>query len=157
MTLTLEQNPADVAALATPFLKSLVSIIRATDSYGTWDKKSDASLLAEFIVTKEQRKLIPIIADPDPDIVGRVEQFYAAVGLGFEAETGLMASPMLKLTHEGFGRLLMTTGRLVLLSKTLRDIHRFGFESLSALADAGGKAISDAAAVAATYPEVARA
>jgi probable nitrogen fixation protein len=156
MTTTLDLTADDAAALQTPFLKSLVGLIRATDSYGTWDKKSDASLLADFIVTKEQRKLIPIIADPDPDIVGRVEQFYAAVGLAFEGETGLMASPMMKLTHEGFGRLIMTTGRLVLLSKTLRDIHRFGYESLAKLAEAGAKAVADAVSVAADYPDVAR-
>ncbi|MBB5571333.1 DUF269 domain-containing protein, partial [Rhizobium lentis] len=58
---------------------------------------------------------------------------------------------------EGFGRVLFTTGRLVVLSKTLRDVHRFGFETLGKLAEVGNKMVDDAIAVIETYPDVARA
>lgn len=147
---------ADAAALATPFLKALVRLMRAQDTYGTWEGKANDKLLKDFIVTKAQRREIPIIGDPDPDVLWRVEMFYTAVGLAIEERTSLIASPMMKMSHEGFGRILLTAGRLVVLSKHLRDVHRFGFESLAKLAEAGTKAVDDAAGFIAAYPEVAR-
>lgn len=83
--------------------------------------------------------------------------FYTSVGLAIEERCGLMASPIMELSHEGFGRVLFTAGRLVALSKTLRDVHRFGFETFRKLAQAGTKLVGDAIATIETYPEVARA
>jgi probable nitrogen fixation protein len=148
----------DAALIAsTPFLKTLMGLIRAEDSYGAWDKKADAELLAPFIVTKAERRAIPIIGDPDPDIMRRVEQYYRAVGLRIEQSTGLMASPTVTLSHEGFGRVFLTVGKLVSFAKTLRDVHRFGFESLLALAEEGEKAVARAVQTIDEYPQVARA
>jgi probable nitrogen fixation protein len=147
----------DAEALATPFLKALVRLMRAEDSYGTWEGKSDASLLKDFIVTKEQRREMPIIDDPDPDVLWRVEMFYKAAGIAIEEKTRLMASPMLKMSHEGFGRLIMTTGKLVIFSKSLRDVHRFGFDTLAKLAADGEKVVSTAIDTINTYPDVANA
>jgi len=143
-------------ALASPFLKSLARLIRAADSYGSWDKKSDLDLLKPFIVTKEERRTIPIIGDPDPDTLHSVEQFYQAVGLAIEGKVGLMASPMMKMSHEGFGRVILTVGKLVVFAKTLRDVHRFGFESVEALGREGEKAVDQAVSEINKYPEVAR-
>ena len=36
---------------------------------------------------------------------------------------------MMKMSHEGFGRMILTAGRLIVVNKHLRDVHRFGFES----------------------------
>ncbi|MCF6120315.1 MAG: NifX-associated nitrogen fixation protein [Mesorhizobium sp.] len=145
----------DEAALCTPFVKCLVRLIRAQDSYGSWERKADAELLGDFIITKEQRRAIPIIGDPDPDVLWRLDKYYAAIGLAIEERCGLMASPMIQVSHEGFGRVLFTTGRLVILSKTLRDVHRFGFETLLKLATAGTKLVDDGIAVIEAFPHVA--
>ncbi|TJW15559.1 MAG: NifX-associated nitrogen fixation protein [Mesorhizobium sp.] len=147
----------DEAALSTPFVKCLVRLMRAQDSYGSWEGKSDAELLADFIVTKEQRREIPIIGDPDPDVLWRLDIFYAAVGLAIDERSGLMASPMMKISHEGFGRVILTAGRLVVLAKSLRDVHRFGFETFQKLADAGAKLVDDAVAAIEAHLDVARA
>ncbi len=154
MTVTAELS-ADEVALATPFLKTLVRLMRAEDAYGTWEKRTDADLLKDFILTKEQRRAIPIIGDPDPDVLWRVEKFYAAIGLPIEAEAGHIASPMMKMSHEGFGRVILTVGRLVVLSKSLRDVHRWGHDDLSKLAEAGTKAVGEACEMIAKFPEVA--
>ncbi|MER9756158.1 NifX-associated nitrogen fixation protein [Mesorhizobium sp. M0166] len=147
----------DEAALTTPFVKCLVRLVRAHDPHGSWEAKSDAELLGDFIITKEHRRAIPIIGDPDPDVLWRLEMFYTAVGLAIEERSGLMASPMMEMSHEGFGRVLLTAGRLVVLSKTLRDVHRFGFETFWKLAAAGTKLAGDATAAIEAHPEVARA
>ena len=150
-----DANSAAVAEL--PFLKVLIGLIRAEDSYGAWERKTDLDLLKEFVVTKEERRALPIIGDPDPEVTHRVEQFYRAVGQRIEQRTGLMASPTLNLSHEGFGRLFITVGKLVALSKTLRDVHRFGFDSLQALADEGEKNVDKAMANIQEFPLVANA
>jgi len=154
-TVPSDANPTAVAEL--PFLKVLIGLIRAEDSYGAWERKTDLDLLAEFVVTKEERRALPIIGDPDPEITHRVEQFYRAVGQRVEQRTGLMASPTLTLSHEGFGRLFITVGKLVALSKTLRDVHRFGFDSLKVLADEGEKHVDKAVANIEEFPQVANA
>ena len=144
--------------LADPFLIELLRVIRSQDYRGTtMDGKSEASLLAPFIVTREQLREMPLIDDPDPDILWRVEMFYTAVGLAIERRTGLIASPMMKMSHEGFGRVLLTAGRLVVLAATLRDVHRFGFETVAKLAERGRKLVDDGVEAINRYPEVANA
>lgn len=140
-----------------PFLTQLIQIIRAEDSYGAWEDKSDAEILADFIVTKEERREIPIIGDPDPDVMWRIEKYYAAIGLMIEKATGCMATPMTKMSHEGFGRIILITGKLVPLSKHLRDVHRFGFETFEKLGAAGDKLVAEAVSAIDEFPEAARA
>jgi probable nitrogen fixation protein len=146
-----------VDPMRTPFLRSLISRIRAEDSFGVWENKPDLWLLRDYLVSREERRAIPLIGDPDPDILSRVEHFYQAVGLAIEQVSGLMASPMMKMSHEGFGRVILTTGRLVVFSKTLRDVHRFGFENIEVLADEGMKSVRMALDVINEYPDVANA
>ncbi|SFC19243.1 NifX-associated nitrogen fixation protein [Tropicimonas isoalkanivorans] len=140
-----------------PFLKQLAAVIRAEDSYGTWDEKSDSEIMAEFIVTREERRDIPIIGDPDPDVMWRIGKFYDAIGLMIEKDTGCMASQMQKMSHEGFGRIVLIAGKLVVVSKHLRDVHRFGFETYAKLAEAGEKLVADAVATIEQFPDAARA
>jgi len=144
--------PADEA-----FFKSLALLIRAQDSAGVWDSEPDAALLAPFIVTKEQRRAIPLMGEPDPDILWRVELFYGAIGLGIEKRTGHNAAPLMKIHHEGWGRMILTAGKLVVVNAYLRDLHRFGFESLEAMAAKANGIIQDAVALIEKFPEVASA
>jgi probable nitrogen fixation protein len=141
--------------LEAPFVATLVRVLRAEDSYGVWESLPDSAVLKDYIVTKEQRREIPIIGDPDPDVMMRVEKFYIAIGLDIERVTGRIASPMMKMSHEGFGRVVLTAGRLVVLSKSLRDVHRFGFETFEKLAEAGEKLVAEAVKWIETYPAVA--
>src|SRR5208337_2164728 len=129
-------------AIETVFIKELIKQWRAQDTHGSWDKKSDLDLLAPYIITKEMRREIPIMGDPDPETLWRLELFYNAVGLAIERATGVMVSPMMKLSHEGFGRMILTAGRLIVVNKHLRDVHRFGFETYEKLAAEGDKFVA---------------
>lgn len=124
------------------FVKELIKQWRAQDTHGTWEGKSDLTLLAPYIVTKEQRRQMPIIDDPDPEVLWRLELYYNAIGLAIERQTGVMVSPMMKMSHEGFGRMVLLAGRLVAVNKQLRDVHRFGFESMEKLAEEGDKQVA---------------
>jgi probable nitrogen fixation protein len=67
-----------------------------------------------------------------------------------------MVSPMMKMSHEGFGRMVLLAGRLVVVNKQLRDVHRFGFSSLAKLSEAGTKFLNEAVSMIRTYPAVAQ-
>jgi probable nitrogen fixation protein len=89
--------PADEQALTIPFVQALARLVRSHDTFGAYAKRSDAQMLAGYIVTKEQRRAAAAQCGADPDLVWRIEQFYGAIGLVIEQETGLVASPMLKI------------------------------------------------------------
>lgn len=123
----------DSELLKHPFLAQMVIQLRAVDSYGTYDNWSDAKVLDPLILTKARRREIPVVGDPDEIVISRVKAFYNGIAQMIEKETGLMAVPVINLTHEGFGRAFITVGKLVALDKTLRDVHRFGFASIEKL------------------------
>lgn len=137
------------------FVAELLRQIRAQDAFGAWARMTEEELLEPYVVDKEKRKAIPIIGDPDPDIIERIEFFYRAVGLAVEKRTGLVASPILKINHEGFGRVVLIAGNLVVLSKHLRDVHRFGFETIEKLEAEGTKFADKAVEMIERFPEVA--
>lgn len=139
-----------------PFIKELVKQWRAQDTHGNWDGKSDLDLLEPYIIDKEKRKEIPIIGDPDPETLWRLEIFYNAVGLAIERATGVMVAPMMKMHHEGFGRMVLTAGRLIVVNKHLRDVHRFGFPTLEKLGEEGGKLVAAGIEMINRFPEVAK-
>ncbi|WEY42259.1 MULTISPECIES: NifX-associated nitrogen fixation protein [Paraburkholderia] len=146
----------DAQLLATPFVQQLIRQLRAQDTHGTWEGKSDLQLLKRYILTPEERRAIPIMGDPDPETLWHLELFYNAIAVAIERETGQMVSPMMKMSHEGFGRMVLIAGRLVVVNKQLRDVHRFGFPSLAKLAEAGGKFLNEAVEMIRTYPAVAQ-
>ncbi len=145
----------DDAVLQSPFIRELIKQWRAQDTHGAWDKKTDRDLLDPYVVDKAKRKEIPIIGDPDPETLWRLELFYNAVGLCVERRTGVMAQPMIKMHHEGFGRLVLLAGRIVVVNKHLRDVHRYGYPTLAALGAEGDKIVADAVTMIERYPDLA--
>lgn len=147
----LEGDPA----LQQPIIRQMVVQLRAMDSYGTYDTWSDARVLDPLVLTKERRRAIPVVGDPDETTLSRVKAYYNALAQMIERETGLLAVPMINISHEGFGRALILVGKLVALDKTLRDVHRFGFDSLDALVVEAQKQLGKAAALVAENRAVA--
>jgi probable nitrogen fixation protein len=145
----------DDPVLVTDFAKEMVRQMRAVDTYGNYDNWPLEKILDPFVMTKERRREIPVVGDPDEIILSRVKAFYNAISALIEKECGLMAVPMLNLTHEGFGRALITVGKLVVMDRTLRDVHRFGFPSLSKMKDEGDKLLSVALEIIGQHPKVA--
>ncbi len=141
--------------LSTDFIKEMVKQMRAIDSYGTYDGWPVERVLAPYVLTKEQKRAIPVIGDPDEILLARIKCFYNAIASLIEKECGQMAVPMINITHEGFGRAVITVGKLVVMDKTLRDVHRYGYESLSKMKDEGDKLLSVALEIVGKYPEVA--
>ncbi len=146
---------SDDPVLATDFAQEMVRQMRAVDTFGNYDNWPTEQILDPFILTPEKRKEIPIVGDPDEIVVARVTAFYNAISSMIEKECGLMAVPLINLTHEGFGRALITVGKLVVMDKVLRDVHRFGFPSLSKMKDEADKLLSVALEIIGLHPDVA--
>jgi len=146
---------ADDPVLKSDFVKEMTRQIRAIDSYGVYDTATDIDVLDPLVLTKERKREIPVVGDPDEETLARVKAFYNAIAVQTEGECGKMAVPIINITHEGFGRVLITVGKLVVLDKSLRDVHRFGFPSLSKMKDEADKLLSVAVGIVGKYPEVA--
>jgi len=149
------EAPSEESLLQDPFIRELIKQIRAQDTHGTWEGKSDGKLLEPYILKPEQRRALPLMGDPDPDTLWRLDLFHNAIGLSIERATGCMVSPMMKMSHEGFGRAVLTAGRLIVVNRHLRDVHRFGYASLAKLAEAGNKLVNEGVTMVETYKEVA--
>ena len=146
---------SDDPVLGTDFAKQMVKQMRAIDTYGTYDEWSVEKILSPFVLTKEMKREIPVVGDPDEIVLARVKAFYNAIASLIEEECGLMAVPMMHISHEGFGRVIITIGKLVVLDKTLRDVHRFGYPTLSKMKDEADKLLSVALEIIGKYSEVA--
>ena len=141
--------------LGTDFIKEMLRQMRALDSYGQYDGQPVESVLAPLVLTKARKAEIPLLGDPDEITVAFVKAFYNAIAVLIEKECGLMAVSLIHLSHEGFGRVLITVGKLVVLDRTLRDVHRFGFQSLSKMKDEADRYLSVALEIIGKFPEVA--
>ncbi len=141
--------------LETDFIKEMARQMRALDTYGSYAGWTVEQILDPFIMTKERKAEIPLVGDPDDITIARVKAFYNAIAVLIEKECKLLAVPLVHLTHEGFGRSLITVGKLVAVDKTLRDVHRFGFASLSKMKDEADKLLSVAIERIGQYPGVA--
>lgn len=150
--LVIEENDP---VLESDFMQEMVKQMRAIDTYGTYDDWSEAKILDPFVMTKERKADIPIIGDPDEIVMARVKCFYNSISSLIEKECKLMAVPMINLSHEGFGRAIITVGKLVVMDRTLRDIHRFGFKSLSKMKDEADKLLSVALEIVGKHSDVA--
>lgn len=143
------------AVLETDFIKEMVRQMRAIDTHGVHGSRSVEQVLAPFVLTAEARAELPIIGDPDEETLSRLQAFYNAIAVLIEKECGLMASPFMQISHEGFGRVLIVVGKLVAVDKTLRDVHRFGFDSLSRMKTEADKLLSVALERVGNHPAVA--
>lgn len=154
MTEVLEAGASELIGRS-PFLAQLVKQLRALDTHGHWEGKRDEELLAPFIVDRAARKRIPMIDDPDPEVLERLDLFYSAAALAIERACGVIVTTMIKMHHEGFGRVMLTAGRLIVFNRYHRDVHRFGFDNLGGLAQKGDEVVAAGADMVQRFPEVA--
>ncbi|MEC4894972.1 MAG: NifX-associated nitrogen fixation protein [Oscillatoria sp. PMC 1051.18] len=155
-TTTTQEDKAAFVAENT-FLQELVRQVRAQDHYGVYRSWSDELVLAPFVVSKEKKRQISVSGDVEPATQLRVLSFYRAVAACIEKETGKLCQVVIDLSHEGFGWSLVWTGRLMVVSRTLRDAQRFGYGSLEKLASQGEKLTKSGVEAIERFPEAANA
>lgn len=146
-----------VSVATSPFLQAIVAQIRAQDPYGIYRSWSDERLLQPYILSKEEKRQIPLDRPVEEATKVRIHQFYSAVARLIEQATGRLTQVVISLNEEGFGWALVFSGKLLLVTRTLRDAQRFGFASLAQMAEAGEQAAQAGIALAEKFPEVTQA
>jgi probable nitrogen fixation protein len=139
------------------FLKELVLQIRAQDHYGVYRNWKDELVLANFVISKEKKSKISVEGDVDPATQLRVLCFYRAIAACIEKQTGKLCQVVVDLSHEGFGWAIVWTGKLMVLSRTLRDAQRFGYPSLQKLAAEGERLVESGVKTVQQFPDTANA
>jgi len=134
----------DDSFLQSDIVQDMIKQLRAIDTYDTYDGWSAARIIDPIVLTKERKKNIPVIGDPDEITIARLKAYYNSLATLIEKKTSLMAAPMVHISHEGFGRALIMVGKLIVVDKILRDTHRFGFASLEDLVEKSDKVIEKA-------------
>lgn len=155
-------QPALAVATGDPYMASDIVVemlkqLRALDTYDTYEGWSEEKIIDPIVMTKERKREIPIVGDPDEITMARVKSYYNSIASLIEKKAGLMAVPVINLTHEGFGRAFVLVGKLIVVDKTLRDVHRFGFPSLEDMAQKTEKIVEKAVSLIEQYREVAEA
>lgn len=152
-TTATETNTNIVAENA--FLQELVRQIRAQDHYGVYRSWEDGLVLSPFVVSREKKRQLKVDGDVDPATQLRILSFYRAIAACIEKETGKLCQVVIDLSHEGFGWALIWCGRLMVVSRTLRDAQRFGYDSLEKLAAEGEKLTKSGVDYIQRFPEIA--
>ncbi len=147
-------NTTTIDVSASPLLQAIVKQIRSQDSYGVYRNWTDELVLKPFVVNREKKRKISVEGEVDPVTHLRILAFYRAIAFRIEEETGLLGYVVIDLNHEGFGWALVFCGRLLVVTKTLRDAQRFGFDSLEQLEAEGEKLAQKGIELARRYPEV---
>jgi probable nitrogen fixation protein len=155
-------QPALAVEAGDPYMTSEIVLemlkqLRAIDTYDSYEGWSNEKIIDPLVLTKERKRQIPIVGDPDEITLARVKAYYNSIAALVEKKTGLMAVPVINISHEGFGRAFVMVGKLIAVDKVLRDVHRFGFPSLEDLTEKTDQVIAKAVGLIEQYREVAEA
>ncbi len=147
-----------VAERGEEILKEIVNQIRAYDTYGTWEKKSDHDILNHLFLTKPEKQASLSLmghCEVDPKALLKLHAYFKAIGVLIEKSSGLLTSVVINLDEEGNGIVLIYSGRLILVNKSIRDANKFRFKSLDEMALQAQKFIDKALELVEKYSEVA--
>ena len=139
--LVVEENDIN---LGSEFVRDILKQLRALDTFDTYEGWSEAKIVDPMVLTKGRKREIPVIGDPDEITLARVKAYYNSLSSMIEKKSGLMAVPLINISHEGFGRALVMVGKLIVVDKVLRDVHRFGFPSLDKMCEDSDKLVDKA-------------
>lgn len=147
-----------VAERGEEILKEIVNQVRAYDTYGTWEKKSDHDILNHLFLTKpEKQPSLSLMGhcEVDPKALLKLHAYFKAIGALIEKSSGLLTSVVINLDEEGNGIVLIYSGRLILVNKSIRDANKFRFKSLDEMALQAQRFIDKALELVEKYREVA--
>ncbi len=145
----------EVELVASSFAKNLIRVIDSYDSLGVYRNFTPEQKMARsFLLTNEEKQQMISCGHLDDKYKSQITLFFQAVALTIEEETGKMVSSIMEINDEGFGRAVLYSGRLVLLSKGLRGTMQFGYTKMEKAIKEGEKYVADGCSWIEKYPEV---
>lgn len=120
--------------LLSAFNRSLCQMIDAYDYFGKGSGLSEEDKIARLLLfTPEEKQALSQDCTPNSKLRLQVEHVFQAMAVTLEVETERLMQSMVEMNGEGFGRAIVSSGRLILSSVTLRAGLRFPFTSAAKL------------------------
>lgn len=137
------------------FEQNLIRIIDSYDSLGVYRNfTNEQKIVRSFLLTKEEKQEMDSCGHLSEKYKAQITLFFQAVALTIEQTSGKMVSSILEVNDEGFGRAVLYSGRLVLLSKGLRGTMQFGYTKIEKALKEGEKYVTDGISWIQRYPEI---
>ncbi|MGG6312018.1 DUF269 domain-containing protein [Paenibacillus macerans] len=86
-----------------------------------------------LLFSPEEKQALGQDCAPSPKLRRQVEQVFQALAVTLEIETRRLVQSMVEMNGEGFGRAIVSSGRLILVTLALRAGLRFPFTSQAKL------------------------
>lgn len=129
---SLEMDP-DQRLLWT-FNRSLCRLLDADDVFGKAGGLRQEDKIAKLLLfSPTDKQALGQDCTPSPKLRRQVEQVFQAMAITLEAETDSLVQSMVEMNGEGFGRAIVSSGRLILVTTPLRAGLRFPFTSQAKL------------------------
>lgn len=137
------------------FMESLERVLKANDAYGLFRSLTGTQKIERLMLTKpEEKQKLESCGYVDETIKERLQLFLQAVAFAIEQKSGKIVSTMMELDEEGFGRIVLFAGRLILVNKSIRGLKKFAFTKMEDLEKEGQRYVSEALFWLNKYPEV---
>lgn len=137
------------------FARNLLRIIDSYDSLGVYRNFTDEEKFNRtFLLSNEEKQQMLSCGHLDEKYKAQIALFFQAVALTIEQQSGKMVSSIIEINDEGFGRAILYSGRLVLISKGLRGTMQFGYTKIEKAIKEGEKYVADGLSWIERYPEI---
>ncbi|WP_151736603.1 DUF269 domain-containing protein [Paenibacillus tengchongensis] len=114
--------------LARAFMRRLCLLLDAEDHFGRYAALSPQEKVArQFLASEGDRSSSDFNCSVSPKVRHQVPLVFQAAAGVIEEKSGAMMESTAEINHEGFGRGLVYTGRVILLLKSLRAGFPFPF------------------------------
>lgn len=138
------------------FLANLAQVIQANDLTGVYRSLSPQQKVeVVFIPNAEDKGKLAECGIIPENLKEHISCFFQAVAFSVEQQTGIMASSIIELNDEGFGRGMVYCGKLIALNKSIRGSQQFLFQNLEKLEKVGQAFIEEAVMWIHKYKEIA--
>jgi len=129
-----QANKCAQRSITFEFPDLLAMKIRSMDGHGVWKNISDTKLIEKFFIRKkDEKREVDIFERPTDEMIGKLRLFYETVALSIEYIEGVYANTVIDIKPEGFGQVLIVNEQYVLMNISVRNIQKFGFESIEKL------------------------
>lgn len=138
------------------FVKTLAQVIQSNDFTGAYRNLSTQEKVEKaFILSPEEKEKLAECGLIPEKLREQISLFFQAVAFAVEQKCGIMASSIVELNGEGFGRGMVYCGRLIALNKSIRGSQQFIFQNLEKLSKEGEAYIDEALSWVQKYQEIA--
>ncbi|CAH1211448.1 hypothetical protein PAECIP111892_03573 [Paenibacillus auburnensis] len=141
--------------MADSFVRRLCNLLDTEDFFGRYAALSpQEKIVQQFLASSEDKSQSDFNCAVSPKVRQQVPLLFQAIAGVMEERSGTMIQSTAEINHEGFGRGLLYSGRVILVLKSLRAGFPFPFTSEEKVIRYGVECVEEGLAFLAKYKEV---